>query len=188
MRSSATAASLSRPDRERAFDLGTLWRRSVLAVAIAFSAPLLCVTLVAALATGCGARGGASARSSPRAGNAWAGMTWEDRHDSMTFLVLPNMARLFQHFEGSAYPTMTCRTCHGPDAEAARYRMPHGLPPLDPARLPDGNDPDPQRARLARFMIDDVTPQMAELLGVPQVDPSGHGFSCFGCHPARANP
>ena len=113
-------------------------------------------------------------------------MTWEDRHDAMTFLVLPNMARLFQRFEGAAYPTMTCRTCHGADAEDVGYKMPHGLPALDPAHLPDGHDPDPRRARLAQFMIDQVAPQMAELVGdASHENGPARTFSCFGCHPTR---
>jgi hypothetical protein len=103
----------------------------------------------------------------------------------MTFSVLPNMARTFQRFEGSQYPTMTCRTCHGADAEAVHYAMPHGLPGLDPDHVPDGHDADPRIARIARFMIDEVTPQMADLIEVPLRDPSTkQGFDCFRCHPA----
>jgi hypothetical protein len=64
-------------------------------------------------------------------------MSWEDRHDEMTFCVLPSMAKLFQRFERTAYPEMTCRTCHGVDGEAVRYKLPHGLSPLDPAKMPD---------------------------------------------------
>jgi hypothetical protein len=113
-------------------------------------------------------------------------MTWEERHDAMTFLVLPNMARLFERFEGTPYPTLTCRSCHGDDAEAVQYRMPHGLPALDPDHLPGAGDADPRTARLARFMIEEVTPQMADLVGVPLQDGrTGGGFSCFNCHPAR---
>ena len=104
----------------------------------------------------------------------------------MTFAVLPNMARAFQRFDGSVYPTMTCRTCHGADAEAVHYAMPHGLPALNPEHLPDGHDADPRVARIARFMIDEVTPQMADLIEVPPHDPATkQGFNCFRCHPAE---
>jgi hypothetical protein len=124
-------------------------------------------------------------------------MSWEDRHDVMTFAVLPNMARTFQRFNGSADPDMTCATCHGADAEGVKYAMPHGLPALDPARMPDPDGPDPREARMAKFMIEEVTPAMADLLGVPPAarvaragrvdrgaDPKG-AFSCFNCHPSR---
>lgn len=103
----------------------------------------------------------------------------------MTFLVHPNMARLFQRFEGKPYPDLTCRSCHGTDAEQVAYRMPHGLPPLDPAHLPSPEGTSPE-ARLAKFMIEQVTPEMADLLGVSLYDPrTGRGFGCFGCHPER---
>ena len=142
------------------------------------------------LLAACGGASGGPARQPPlaaAAGNdSWARASWEDRHDAMTFLVLPNMARLFQRHAGAAFPTLTCRTCHGPDAEEVHYKMPHGLPALDPAHLPAADDPDPGRARTARFMEEEVTPQMADLLGEAAHDPrTNAGFSCFRCHPAR---
>jgi hypothetical protein len=116
----------------------------------------------------------------------WQNSSWEDRHDLMTWTVLPNMARLFQRFEGSADPTMSCGTCHGKDYEAVAYKMPHGLPALDPAHLPDENAKDAKVARVAKFMTSEVTPQMADLLGVPLLDPkTAKGFSCFNCHPRQ---
>jgi hypothetical protein len=86
--------------------------------------------------------------------DGWSAMSWEDRHDTMTFAVLPNMARTFQRFAGSAAPDMTCATCHGTDAELVQYAMPHGLPALDPAHLPDRNATDPKEARIAKFLFD----------------------------------
>ena len=102
----------------------------------------------------------------------WAKLTWEDRHSEMTFLVLPNMARLFQRHDGKPDPDMTCRTCHGGDAERVAYAMPHGLPALDPAHMPD------ERTPTVRFMRETVTPTMADLLGVERRE-----FTCFRCHP-----
>jgi hypothetical protein len=118
--------------------------------------------------------------------NAWKARTWEEHHDVMTFAVLPTMSRTFQRFAGTVDPEMTCRTCHGPDAEVARYAMPRGLPALDPNRMPDPNARDAHEARMAKFMIEEVTPTMADLLGVPRYDPKTKvGFSCFACHPSR---
>ncbi len=118
--------------------------------------------------------------------DGWSRLTWEERHDVMTFTVLPNMARAFQRFAGTAAPEMTCATCHGSDAEGARYAMPRGLPPLDPRRMPDPNASDPREARIAKFMTDEVTPKMADLLGAPIYDPqTKRGVSCFSCHPSR---
>jgi hypothetical protein len=111
-------------------------------------------------------------------------MTWEDRHDQMTWVVLPNMAKHFQDFAGAADATLTCRTCHGPDPEAVSYRMPRGLPALDPRHLPSASDPG-ERGRTAKFMIETVTPAMADLLGEPLYDAkTQRGFGCFKCHPA----
>jgi hypothetical protein len=90
----------------------------------------------------------------------------------MTFRVHPNMARLFQHHDGKTSPDTTCHTCHGKDAEEVGYAMPHGLPALDPAHMPD------ERSAKVVFMRDEVTPTMADLLGVDR-----RSFSCFGCHP-----
>jgi hypothetical protein len=111
-------------------------------------------------------------------------MSWEDRHDQMTWVVLPNMAKHFQDFAGAAAATLTCRTCHGPDPEAVSYRMPRGLPALDPRHLPSASDPG-ERGRTAKFMIETVTPAMADLLGEPLYDAkTQRGFGCFKCHPA----
>ncbi len=114
----------------------------------------------------------------------WSALTWEERHDEMTWVVHPQMAKLFQRFEKTEYPELTCRTCHGGDAERVQYRMPNGLPPLDPAHMPDPREgPD---AAVAKFMYEEVTPQMADLLGVaPANPPSGQGFGCFSCHPTE---
>lgn len=111
-------------------------------------------------------------------GDAWSTMSWERRHDVMTFTVLPNMGRLFQREYGKPDPDLTCTRCHGKDAEAVGYKMPHGLPALDPTRLPDASSPDARVAKTAKFMAEQVTPQMAELLGVER-------FTCFGCHPRK---
>lgn len=101
----------------------------------------------------------------------WSPLTWEERHDRMTWLVHPNMARVFQRHDGKAVADVTCRTCHGKDAEEVAYAMPHALPALDPGHMPDPSLP------IVRFMTDEVTPTMADLLGVDR-----RSFTCFGCH------
>ncbi|HEY4104835.1 MAG TPA: hypothetical protein VGM44_13135 [Polyangiaceae bacterium] len=113
-------------------------------------------------------------------------MSWEERHDQMTWVVLPTMAERFQAFSGSADASLTCRSCHGPDPESVSYRMPRSLPALDPRHLPQANDAD-ARGRTAKFMIETVTPTMADLLGEPLYDAkTQRGFGCFNCHPSLA--
>lgn len=132
--------------------------------------PLPSMVVAVALAA-CG--GGAPAPAAPAASgpDEWSKATWEERHGIMTWGVLPNMARAFQRFEGSAVPRLTCRTCHGVDAEERQYKMPNArLAALDPARLPR-----PESSRIAKFMHEEVVPQMRELLESPTL-------SCFQCH------
>jgi mono/diheme cytochrome c family protein len=113
-------------------------------------------------------------------------MSWEDKHSTMTWGVLPRMARLFQRHRGTEVANVTCRTCHGADAEEVAYKMPHGLPALDPKHLPDPRSSDTREGRIAKFMIDEVTPEMADAVGVaPRDATTGEGFGCFNCHPAR---
>jgi hypothetical protein len=90
----------------------------------------------------------------------------------MTFRVLPNMGRLFQGYRHEEAPRLTCRTCHGQDAEQVAYAMPRSLPALDPEHMPDRSRP------IVAFMMDEVTPTMADLLGADRAS-----FSCFACHP-----
>lgn len=142
----------------------------------------------AAVVAACGCRGSAPARTPAPARTAgataaasapedeWTPLSWEDRHDVMTWAVLPNMGRTFWHFEGKAAPELSCRTCHGADAEAVKYKMPNGLPALDPAHMPSATSANAKEARTVKFMQDEVVPQMRELLGSPQL-------SCFTCHP-----
>jgi cytochrome c553 len=115
------------------------------------------------------------------ADDEWKATSWEERHDVMTWRVLPHFGRAFQTFEHAASPSLACTSCHGKDAEAVGYKMPNGLPALDPAHLPD-----PKTNATARFMFEVVTPDMAEILGRPVFDPATkQGFSCFGCHPVK---
>jgi hypothetical protein len=130
---------------------------------------LLLIVPFVVLVAGCASHRRRDAVSAPH--DDWHPLTWEERHDAMTFRVLPNMARLFQRFQHKPVPDMTCRTCH---AEEVKYAMPHGLPVLDPAHMPDPHDP------RVRFMTDEVAPTMADLVGIDRAN-----FSCFDCHPRK---
>ncbi len=111
---------------------------------------------------------------------SWPALSWEDRHEVMTFTVLPNMGKTWQAFTKSDAPTLTCRTCHGQNAEDVKYKMPNpNLPPLDPEHLPRKDSSDANEARWATFMIDEVVPQMIDLIDPPPT------FGCFNCHTKR---
>lgn len=146
--------------------------------------------LALVVAAGLASCGGSS--SKPARGSAetravvhtWEHATWEDRHTTMTFVVLPNMGQLWQKFEHTDAPTLTCRTCHGEDAEEKKYAMPNpSLPPLDASHLPDPYSRDPHEAKWAAFMIHDVVPTMTDLLDAQPYDAkTDSGFWCFDCH------
>jgi cytochrome c553 len=123
----------------------------------------------------------ATKRDVVRTQDGWSSLSWEQRHEQMTFVVLPNLAKLFQRFEGTADATLTCRTCHGQDADAVEFSMPRGLPALDPAHLPDRHSTNAREARIAAFMIDEVVPAFARTIEVP-----AERVTCFSCHPARS--
>ena len=138
--------------------------------------PLLLLTLVACGAPAPSHTAAPKGRAVAADGDDWSKQSWEERHDSMTWLVLPTMARKFQAFSGTPYPELSCFSCHGEDAEQVKYAMPHGLPALDPAHLPSPQSDNAREARYAAFMTNEVTPLTAELLGKSNV-------SCMTCHP-----
>ncbi len=115
--------------------------------------------------------------SKPAPDDEWSKLSFEERHGVMTFTVLPNMARAWRDFRGTKDPhrgeaaeppAMTCRTCHGANAEAVNYRMPNpSLQPIDPARIPPGP--------VAQFMKEKMVPEMRELTGAPALE-------CNTCH------
>jgi hypothetical protein len=103
----------------------------------------------------------------------WAPLSWEERHDLMTWSLLPAMMPVMKQTFATVDPELNCRTCHGANAEAVAYAMPNGLPPLDPRHMPTG--------KVAEAMRRDVTPLLSEILGKTT--------TCFSCHPsAEAEP
>ena len=100
--------------------------------------------------------------------DGWAKLDFEQRHAVMTFTVLPNIARTWRDFRHTEYPEMTCRTCHGKDAESVSYRMPNpSLPRVDPAHPPAGP--------VADFMRTKMLPDVMDLTGSAT-------FTCNTCH------
>jgi hypothetical protein len=108
----------------------------------------------------------------------WTHRTWEDKYDLMTGFVRPEMSKLFMTFYKEDAPTLTCKGCHGEDAEKVAYRMPNDLPALNPAHMPDPHE------EMGAFMTEQVTPKMQQLLGISAWD-GKQGFGCFSCHPMR---
>jgi hypothetical protein len=113
----------------------------------------------------------------------WTHRTWEDKYDLMTGIVLPEMSKVFQAFYKEEAPSLTCKGCHGDDAEKVAFKMPNDLPSLNPKHMPDPHE------EMGAFMTEQVVPKMQQLLGISAGTGEGgngkRGFGCFSCHPTR---
>jgi len=106
----------------------------------------------------------------------WSTQSFVEKHETMTFVVLPNMARSFAKFRGDKVPKLRCVSCHGENAEQVKYRMPNdSVRALDPNQMPGVDD-----GPWPKFMIEEVMPAMKQMTGDPNL-------TCFSCH-ARATP
>jgi len=127
------------------------------------------------LTIACGSHGSVAqpSRETPRSRpDTWSKLTFEERHSVMTFKVLPNMARTWRDFKHTQDPEMTCRTCHGQDAEAVNYRMPNpSLTKID-AKIDPAHPP---TSETATFMKTKMVPEVSELVGAD--------VGCNTCHP-----
>lgn len=125
----------------------------------------------------------AAANTEPGApGVKWADKDRKQRMEHMGIVVLPEMKKLFGAYDSAGFGSFKCDECHGKDAKAVDYKMPNGLYPLDK------NDPIKGAmdydAKITKFMMEQVTPKMAELLDSKPWSPENPtGVGCFTCHP-----
>ena len=98
----------------------------------------------------------------------------------MKAVVAPQMGKTFQAYNAEQYAEFGCVTCHGPGAKDGVFEMPNpALPklPADPSAVFE------EKPEIAKFMSEQVVPQMAKLLGEAAYNPETHqGFGCFDCH------
>lgn len=116
---------------------------------------------------------------------AYEDMTFDQRVVFMNNVVLPQMKATFVKFDPK-FEGMGCVTCHGDGATDGTYAMPSPQIPRLPATEEEFYEyvKDPEHGRWAQWMLDEVWPQMANLLQVPMFDPEKNptGFSCSNCH------
>jgi hypothetical protein len=135
------------------------------------------------------AMAGSGAGSADKGGTGSGSATWdfdklthEEQTDYMKKQVVPTMKPLFQKFDAKHYANFGCKTCHGKDPKAAKFKMPTpDLPKLDFAALKAGK----QKPKVAKWMGEVVEPEMAKLLQKPVYNPEKPDpsqFGCLGCH------
>ena len=121
-----------------------------------------------------GSSSGADAGSKPK----FSDLSGPQKQAFMKNEFMPAFAKIMQKVDATKYAEIKCSHCHGKDAMANKYKMPAGIKPLDPKKMPpQGKYP------VADAMYKEVVPQLRALLGAEKYDPkTGKGFGCFSCH------
>lgn len=124
------------------------------------------------------------AAAEPGAPNiAWADKDLGQRKEFMGIYVLPKMRDAFKAHDGEQFGKFKCQTCHGDDMKEVAFKMPSDslmpLPAEDPIATARDFDED-----VTKFMVDEIMPQMGEMLGESVDATTGKGeFGCHACHP-----
>lgn len=115
----------------------------------------------------------------------WHALSHDERKAYMQRAVAPSMESVFVAHDAERFAAFGCRTCHGASARERGYRMPNPeLPALYPTGSAEQKATVEKHRATARFMHQQVIPNMRALLGARSYDPAtGQGFSCFHCHP-----
>jgi hypothetical protein len=128
--------------------------------------------------------GSAMAGSGSDAGeeSAFDKLTHDEKVKLMKTKVMPAMKAAFQKFDRKEYANFGCKTCHGKDPQKSKYEMPTpDLPVLDFDKIKAGKvDP-----KVLEFMSKVVKPEMAKILGEPEMTETQKGFGCLNCHTAK---
>ena len=139
---------------------------------------------------GSGSAGSGSAATGSDAGSAaeapppddFLKKTKEDKMKIMKEKVMPAMAKAFKGHDAKKFAKFNCKSCHGKTADDKTWKMPNpDLPPLDFEALQAGK----QEPKMAKFMAEVVSPDMAKILELRHFDPKEPekgGFGCLACH------
>jgi hypothetical protein len=132
-------------------------------------------------ADGGSADGGAT--EAPGDGDAPAAKGWAtmDRDARLTYMGTEVLPKMKEAFKQRGFDTFKCANCHGEDYKEVEFKMPNDLTPLNPDNpIQSGMDLDEE---MTKFMVSEVLPQMAEMLGKETDVTTGKGeFGCLSCH------
>lgn len=151
------------------------------------SSLVVAAALAACSSTGPAPEAHEAATKQPIKDIAWKDMSKQERGSYMKDVVMPAMKPLFVAFDAK-YADMNCTTCHGKAAvEDHSFKMPN--PEILP--LPTTHEGfeklGAEKGAMMKFMGEQVKPKMAELLGLPQWEPTRQdGFGCYACHTMQA--
>jgi hypothetical protein len=126
-----------------------------------------------------------SGKDLPITSKVWSKLNDEEKYKFMQSDIMPAMALLFSTYDNDHYGKMTCETCHGTDPKSRKWAMPNpDLAKLDPSNgFQAWQEKSP---KAVKFMAQDVTPSMAQLLSMKTYDPkTGKGFGCMACHTGK---
>ncbi|HEY3819704.1 MAG TPA: hypothetical protein VGL81_21195 [Polyangiaceae bacterium] len=117
----------------------------------------------------------------------WAKWSHEQKLAWMKAGVMPKMGQVFHDYDSAKYADVKCGLCHGAGAKDGSFKMPNPELPKLPATMAGFKPWLAKHPKMGEFMMKQVTPAMASLLGEPPFDPkTGQGFGCHACHTAAA--
>jgi hypothetical protein len=123
-----------------------------------------------------------AAPAGPPGPGEWDKWSHDQKLAYMKASVMPKMGGLFHDMDPKDFGDTKCTLCHGSGAKDGSFKMPSA----DLPKLPDPKDFKKlaaQKPKAFEFMLKQVEPQMAALLGEQPFDPkTKQGFSCFDCH------
>lgn len=113
----------------------------------------------------------------------WDKWSKDQKRDYMKAAVMPKMGALFHDFDSTKYAEPKCVLCHGAGAKNGTFKMPSADLPKLPGTPADFKKVHDKAPKVFEFMLQQVEPQMAALIGEEPFDPkTKKGFGCFNCH------
>ncbi len=117
----------------------------------------------------------------PLEGGEWENLSKADRAEFMKQVVMPTMKKEFQEFDPEEFAEFDCATCHGQGAApGGDFEMPN--PDLPVLTMETFQNPPEEDKLILEFMSMTVKPQMANLIGEPEMTQTQEGFGCMECH------